>query len=69
MATAFGQVIALLQLLLAEIAGHHRSAVAINAIGEVLTSQADPSSFPVLQLAFIDKTPILHPISAIVLMY
>tara|TARA_B100001175_G_C18984918_1_gene391617 strand:+ start:388 stop:516 length:129 start_codon:yes stop_codon:yes gene_type:complete len=40
-ATALDQMIALLELLLAEIAGHHRSAVAVDSIGEVLTSQAD----------------------------
>ena len=49
-----------LELLLPEVAGHHRPAVAIHAIGEVLTSQADPCSFPVLQLSIIYKIPILH---------
>ena len=60
MAAALDQMIALLELLLSEVAGHHRSAVAIHAIGEVLTSQADPGSFPVLQLSLIHKIPILH---------
>ena len=41
MATALDQMIALLELLSAEIAGHHRSAVAIDSMGEVLTGQAD----------------------------
>ena len=60
MAAALDQMIALLELLLPEVAGHHRPAVAIHAIGEVLTSQADPCSFPVLQLSIIYKIPILH---------
>ena len=60
MATTLGQVITLPELLLPEVAGHHRSAVGIHAIGEVLTSQADPGSFPVLQLPLIHKIPLLH---------
>ena len=60
MAAALDQVIALLELLLPEIAGHHRSAVGIHAIGEVLASQPDPGSFPVLQLFLIHKIPLLH---------
>ena len=60
MAAAFDQVIALLELLLPEVAGHHRSAVATHAIGEVLTSQTDPGSFPVLKLPLVDKLPFPH---------
>ena len=60
MAAALDQVIALLELLLPEVARHHRSAMGIHAIGEVLTSQADPGSFPVLQLPLIHKIPLLH---------
>ena len=60
MAAALDQMIALLELLLPEVAGHHRPAVAIHAIGEVLTSQADPCSFPVLQLTCVDVFPIVH---------
>ena len=60
MAAALDQMIALLELLLSEVAGHHCPAVAIHAIGEVLTSQADPGSFPVPQLSLIHKIPILH---------
>ena len=44
MAAALDQVIALLELLLPEIAGHHRSGMGIHAIGEVLAGQADPGS-------------------------
>ena len=63
MAAALGQVIALLELLLPEITGHHRSAVGIHAIGEVLASQADPGSFPVLKLFLIHKISLLHRFS------
>tara|TARA_Y100000589_G_scaffold269139_1_gene261088 strand:- start:83 stop:280 length:198 start_codon:yes stop_codon:yes gene_type:complete len=59
-AAALDQVIALLELLLPEVAGHHRSAVATHAIGEVLTSQIDPGSFPVLKLPLVDKLPLPH---------
>jgi hypothetical protein len=59
-AAALDQVIALLELLLTEIAGNHRSAVGIHAIGEVLASQSDPGSLPVLQIPFIHKIPLLH---------
>ena len=44
MAAALDQVIALLELLLPEIAGHHRSGMGIHAIGEVLAGQTDPGS-------------------------
>ena len=60
MAATLGQVITLLELLLSEIAGHHRSAVSIHAIGEVLASQTDPGSFPVLKLPLVDKLPLPH---------
>ena len=60
MAAALDQMIALLELLLSEVAGHHCSAVAIHAIGEVLASQADSSSLPALQLSHIHKIPFLH---------
>ena len=60
MVTALNQVIALLKLLLPEVASHQRSAVAIHAIGEVLASQADSSSLPALQLSHIHKIPFLH---------
>ena len=60
MAAALDQVIALLELLLPEVAGHHRSAMAKHAIGEVLASQTDPGCFPVLKLPLIDKLPLPH---------
>ena len=54
------QVLALLQLLLPEVAAHHRVAVLVNAIGEVLAGHADHAFFPVLQFAVVDKIPLLH---------
>ena len=53
-------MIALLELLLAEIAGHHRSAVAIDSVGKVLTGQADARTLPDLELALVDEIPFLH---------
>ena len=60
MAAAFDQVIALLELLLPEVAGHHRSAVSIHATGEVLAGEADARPLPVLQLTLINKIPFRH---------
>ncbi len=60
MAATLGQVIALLKLLLPEVAGHHRSAVGIHAVSEVLASQTDSGSLPVLKLFLIHKIPLLH---------
>ena len=48
--TALGEVIALLQLLLPEIAAHHRAAVFIHPIREVLAGHANACSFPSLQV-------------------
>ena len=59
-AAAFDQVITLLELLLPEVAGHHRSAVSIHATGEVLAGEADACPLPVLQLTLINKIPFLH---------
>ena len=47
-------------LLLTEVASNHRSAVVINAIGEVLASQADPGSLAVLQLPLSDKISLIR---------
>ena len=53
-------MLSLLQLLLPVVAAHHRVAVLLNAIGEVLASHTDHSAFPVLQVAVIEKIPLLH---------
>ena len=53
-------MLTLLQLLLPEVASQHRVAVLVNAIGEVLAGHANHSTFPVLQVALVDKTPLLH---------
>ena len=47
---------ALLQLLLPEVAAHHRVAVLVDAIGEVLAGHADHASLPVLQVPIIEKS-------------
>ena len=60
MSAALGQVIALLELLLAEIACHHRSAGSIHPVGEVLAGEANPSPFPVLKLPWVDVLPLVH---------
>ena len=53
-------MLTLLQLLLPEVAAHHRVAVLVDAIGEVLAGHADHAAFPVLQVALVDKTPLLQ---------
>jgi len=54
------QVLPLLQLLLPEVAAHHRVAVLIDAIDEVLAGHADHASLPVLQVAVIEEVPLLQ---------
>ena len=49
-----------MQLLLPEVAPHHRLAVPVDAISEVLTVQTDHSAFPSLQVALVYKIPCLH---------
>ena len=49
----------LLELLLSEVAAHHRVAVLVDAIGEVLAGHADHAAFPALQVAVIDGFPLL----------
>ena len=58
-------MLSLLELLLPEVAAHHRVAVLIDAIGEVLESHADHTAFPVLQISLINEVPLLnhHPAS------
>ena len=60
---------ALLQLPLPEVAAHHRVAVLIDAIGEVLAGHADHAAFPVLQVALVNEIPILHNPSVVVQLY
>ena len=47
------------ELLLSEIAAHHRVAAPVNAIGEVLAGHTDHPAFPALQVAVIDGFPLL----------
>ena len=63
------EVLTLLQLLLAQVAAHHRSAVLVNAISEVLASHANDATLPPLQVALINKIPLLHDSSWSVRMY
>ena len=60
MSAALGQVIALLELLLPEVAGHHGSAVPIDPVSEVLAGEADPGSLPVAKLTIVNVIPFLH---------
>ena len=50
----------LLQPLLPEVAAHHRVAVLVDAIGEVLAGHTDHGAFPVLQAAVVERAPLLH---------
>ena len=54
------QVLALLQLLLPEVAAQQGVAVLIHPVGEVLASDADAGAFPALKLLVIDESPLLH---------
>ena len=50
----------MLQLLLSEVAAHHRVAVLVDPIREVLTGHAGHAAFPVLQVSLVDVVPLLH---------
>ena len=54
------EVVTLRQLSLSEVAGQHRVAVLIDAIGEVLARHADDATLPPLQVALVNKIPLLH---------
>ena len=53
-------MVTLRQLALPEVAGKHRVAVLIDAIGEVLARHADDTTLPALQLAFVEEIPVVH---------
>ena len=57
---ALFEVLTLLKLLRPEVATHHRVAVLVDAIGEVLAGHADHAAFPVLKVLVIDESPLLH---------
>ena len=46
-------MLTLLQLFLPEVAAHHRVAVLVDAISEVLAGHTDHPAFPVLQVAAV----------------
>ena len=54
------EVLTLLQLFLSEVAAHHRVAVLVDAVGEVLAGHADHATYLVLQLSIVDEIPLLH---------
>ena len=54
------QMLTLLQLLLPEIAAHHRVAVLVDAIDEVLAGHAHHAALPRLQVSIVHKIPLLH---------
>ena len=56
----------LLQLLLPEVAAHHRVTVLVDAVGEVLAGHADHAASTVLQVALDDVAPLLHSLSLLV---
>ena len=53
------QLLALLQLILPEDAAHHRAAMLIEAIDEVLVGHADTAAFPTLDVSLINAAPPL----------
>ena len=60
MPTLLDQVLALLKLLLPEIAGNQRAAVSIDAVGEVRAGHAGLVRFEADQLPLVNKLPLLH---------
>ena len=62
-------MLALLELLLSEIAPNHRVAALIDAISEVLAGHADHTAFPALKVMVVDKIPLLHHPSEAVQQY
>ncbi|WP_158305727.1 hypothetical protein [Parasynechococcus marenigrum] len=53
-------MIILRQLASPEVAGQQRVAVTIHAIGEVLACNANDTTLPALQVAIVNKIPLLH---------
>ena len=64
MSAALREMVSLLEQLLSERASHHRAAVSIYSVAEVLAGQADPGSLPVLELPFVDVVPLVHNLLA-----
>ena len=53
-------MLALLELLLSELAAHKRVAVLVHSVGEVLAGHADPCSLPALKLQVVNESPLLQ---------
>ena len=62
-------MLTLLELLLPEVAAHHRVAVLDNAVGEVLAGHAEHATLPSLHLSVVNEIPFLHGASVAVRQY
>ena len=60
LAAPLGQMFALLQLLLPEVASDQGVAALAKAVGEVLASHAQAGTLAVFELRVSSKTPLLH---------
>ena len=56
----FLEVVALLQLSLADVASEERVAVLVHPVGEVLTGDADTAALPALKLPVVNEIPLLQ---------
>ena len=63
MAALLGDVFALLELALPEVAAQQRVALRIDPIAEVLAGDADLAAVAPHQLPLVDEIPLLHPIA------
>ena len=66
---SFGEVLALLQLLLPNVAPHQCAAMLIHPMPKVLARHTNAWTTAVIQLPFVHKTPFLHNPSLAVHMY
>ena len=67
--TPLGELLALLKLLLPEVASEDRVAVLIHSVGEVLACHADLGTLPPLKLTLVNEVPLLHLYPVLVRMY
>lgn len=59
-------MLTLLELLLPEVTAHHRVAMLVDAVSEVLAGHADHATLPSVQLSVVNEIPSLHGSSAVV---
>ena len=62
-------MLTLLELPLPEAAAHHRVAVLVDAVGEVLAGYAEHANVPSLQLSVVNEIPFLHGAFVVVRQY